>query len=283
MAMVTDFRACAKFAEAVKSAGGTVPPSLANLLAAHTLMEAPATSAPPETDIVTAALAGTLTAKRLTELAPVAASAAATRDYLRKLAADSAHILLGQWHRNMKAGGADAILDSLRKRFDEHAKEIDRAKSLISSQSTAEHVIESGTPELVSCWQELNGHLKVIGRIAAVATQFGPRLGDFPQITEYAAGEGFRIDDRAVMCSSGDLIPDSGVFQRPSGEHRSSPWFRVGGLKLHTIAEAQARYDIWACAEWDRIHSHSRGGWVDEGGEVHEFPQPRNPYRERVS
>jgi hypothetical protein len=77
---------------------------------------------------------------------------------------------------------------------------------LINPESTAENIIESGQPERVSAWQTLTGHLTVITRIAAVAAQFGCRpTASFPQINEYV-GAGSSIDDRALMCTSGDLV-----------------------------------------------------------------------------
>jgi hypothetical protein len=212
------------------------------------------------------------------------ATADLVNGYLRRLAGSSAHTLLGEWHRQVKAGGADAILDSLRGSFDKHAAAIAQARSLIDPESRAEQGIASGKPELVTAWQRLDEHLGVVAKIAAVASQFGPRLGGFPQITEYAQGEGGRLDDRSVFCTAGDLVADSGLFQRPDQGHRTSPFFRVGGLKLHSVVEAQARYDIWAGSEFDRIHSGPRGGWIDRDGQMHEHPAAKNPYRrEKVS
>lgn len=170
----------------------------------------------------------------------------------------------------------------MRDRFAEHAKAIEKARSLISSESSAEAVIESGQPELVTAWQGLNGHLAVISRIAAVASQFGPRLGAFPQITEFAQGENARLDDRAIMCTDGPLVVDSALFGRPDQGHRTSPFFRTS-LRLHSIAEAQARYNTWAATEFDRVHSGPRGSWIGQDGQVHQHPVPKNPYRTTVS
>ncbi|HEX7428239.1 MAG TPA: hypothetical protein VF328_15200 [Mycobacterium sp.] len=61
----------------------------------------------------------------------------------------------------------------------------------------------------------------------------------------------------------------------------TSPYFRVGGLKLHSIAEMQARYDEFAAAEFDRVHSGLRGGYIGEDGRVHEDVVPINPYRDK--
>jgi hypothetical protein len=278
MAPTTDFRDCQKFATAITAAGGVVPGPLANLLSSWEVLSSPAATQRPETDILTCALDGTLTAEKLAKLAPVAASAASTAAYLRGLADNSAHVLLGEWHRQVKAGGADQILDSLRKRFDEESAAIAKARSLIDPQSSAEQILASGAPALVTAWQQLDGHLQVIIQIGAVASQFGPRLGSFPQITEYAPGENFRLDDRAIMCTAGPLVIDSALFGRPDQGHRTSPWARTT-LKLHSIAEAQQRYNDWAAEEFDKVHSGPRGGWIDQNGQVHQHPAPENPYR----
>src|SRR5262245_48955773 len=240
MAPTTCFTDCRRFAAAITAAGGVVPDALAHLLSAHELLSSPAATQRPEPDILTAALEGSLSAATLAKLAPTAAAAQMTQTYLRELARSSEHVLLGEWHRQMKAGGADQILGSLRERFDQHATAIATARELINPDSTAEQVIASGQSELVTAWQQLSGHIKVIAQIAHIATQFGPRGGIFPQITEYSLGENFRLTDSAIMCMSGDLEHDSAAFGRPDPMgHRDNPWFKVP-LRLHSIASAKA-------------------------------------------
>jgi hypothetical protein len=134
--------------------------------------------------------------------------------------------------------------------------------------------LASAEPGVIKAWQSLDSHLRVINQIAAIATHFGPGLGWFPQIEEYTLGDGFRLADRAIMCTDGELVRDSALFGRPDQGHRTSPWFKTS-LKLHTIAEAQARYNAWAADEFDRIHSGPRGGWIGEDGQMHEDPVPR--------
>jgi hypothetical protein len=238
----------------------------------------------PESAIVDAALDGTLDEKTLSKLLPAAATAQLANTYRQELARSCEHTLVGQWHREMKAGAADQILDSLRKNFDKHAEAIAHARTLINPESTAEAVIESGQPELVTAWQTLDGHLKVIAKIAAVASQFGCRLAQFPQIVEYSLAENACVDDRALMCCEGSLIADSWLFGRPDpAGHRSSPFFKTA-LKLHTIAEAQERYNEFAAIEFDKVHSGPRGGWIDPAtGQMYEDPAPENPFRQKVS
>jgi hypothetical protein len=281
MAPTTSFNDAKKFAGAIQSAGGTVPTVLANLLTSHELLSAPAATQAPEADILTHALAGSLDRKTLAKLAPIAATADMVNGYLRELARNSEHTLLGEWHRQVKAGGADAILDSLRPNFDKHASAIAKARSLIDPQSSAEQILANGAPELVQAWQQLDEHIRAITQIAAVASQFGPRTGNFPQITEYPLGQGGRLDDRAIMCTAGSLVTDSGLFQRPDQGHRTSPWFRTT-LRLHTIAEARERYREWASAEWEEVNSGPRGGWIDSDGRMHEHPAPKNPFKREV-
>jgi hypothetical protein len=63
--------------------------------------------------------------------------------------------------------------------------------------------------------------------------------------------------------------------------HTTSPYFRCGGLKLHSVEEMQARYDEFAASEFDRIHGGLRGGHIGEDGQVHLDAVPPNPYRQQ--
>jgi hypothetical protein len=271
-----------QFAAAITAAGGAVPDTLANLLSSYELLSSPAATQRPEDAIMDAALDGSLTAAKLDKLLPVAATAHMANTYRQELARSAEHTLVGQFHRAVKAGGADAILDSLRPNFDRHAEAIAKARSLFNHESSPEHILASGESGTIEAWQQLDGHLRVVSKIGAIAAAFGPRVGSFPQIREYALGEGFRIDDRAVMCTDGLLVADSALFQRPDNGHRTSPWARTT-LRLHSITEAQARYDQWAADEFDRVHSGPQQSWIDEHGQMHEMQRPENPFRAEVS
>ena len=89
------------------------------------------------------------------------------------------------------------------------------------------------------------------------------------------------MDDTALMVADGDsFAADSAPFQRPDGPHRASALFRVT-LKLHSIESATRRYNDFAAAEFDRVHSGPRGGWIP-GGEVHRGPAfPKTPTGQR--
>src|SRR5262249_17493891 len=155
-------------------------------------------------------LYGTLTAEKLAELAPAAASADATAAYLTRLGQNCTNVLIGQFHRALKTT-ADEILDSLRPNFDKHAEASENAKSLFNAESSPDQILASGAPEVITAWQGLDVHIKAVARIAAIASQFALN-GNFAQVIEYSLADNFRLDDRAIACSTGDLVSDSAVF-----------------------------------------------------------------------
>jgi hypothetical protein len=285
MPKATGLHECRAFADSVRACGGTVPKQLECLLSAHELLAAPGPSESPDRAIIDAALNGTLDERTLDKLLPGAATAAMILDHRRQIAQTCEHTLVGEWHRQLAAGGADAVLSSLQKNFDTHAKAIAHARSLIDPESSLEHIMASASPEVVTAWQTLSQHVQVIDRIAAIASHFGPRpTASFPQFTEYVgASEGTVVDNRAVFCTAGGLVADSALFRRPSGIHRDSPWARTA-LQLHSVASARDRYRAFCADQFDAANAGPRGGWVDvKTGEVHEHPLPPNPFRQEAS
>lgn len=183
-------------------------------------------------------------------------------------------------HKALESGACDQLLGTLRPTRDEHATAVGEARSMISPQSSIEHVLDSGQPGLVECWQQLPGQLAALNKIVSVARQFGPRVGNFPMITEYVnSSDGYKLEDSAIWCAAGGLEADSAAFRRPGTHRQSHPLFNVT-LRLNTLAEARERYRVWACAQWEQQHSGPRGGWLDEEGKMHEHPKPANPYAE---
>ena len=226
-----------------------------------------------------AVLDGSLTSEKLAKLLPAAATASLVNQYAKDLARGSEHVLVGRFHQTLARGdGIDQILDSLRPKFDAEAKAIEAARDLIDPSSSAEQVIESGQPELVTAWQGLKGHIAAISAIGDVARMFGPRLGQFPAIVEYPLAEGFRVDDRALMCCGGtDLAIDSAPFLVPDSPHRGSAWFRVP-LRLNTLEQAKDRYRRFASDQWERVNSGPGEQWVDvKTGKTAPVRRPTNP------
>lgn len=281
----TSITECQRFATLVAAAGGTVPDPIRNLLSAWEVLTAPAATEAPGNSIMDAALAGTLDEKTLQKMLPGAAAAHSANEYRSLLARDSEHTLIGQIHREFRAGCADSVLDSLREKFTIHVAAIAVARSLFSPDSDPAHVLSSGEAGTIEAWQGLPEHLQAVAAIGAVAAQFGPSpVAWFPQIREFPAAENFKVSDIAVFCGDGDsLVIDSAPFLVPSGDHKASPWFRVAPLKLHSVASATARYRRWCAAEHDRVYGdRPRGGRVGEDGQVHLDAIPPNPYREEV-
>ena len=268
-----------RLVDAVQSVGGAVPDVLQSLLLAHDVLSRTEAAEPPEKAILTHALDGTLTAAVLGKLLPAAAAQQQQTAYRQELAARSENHLVGQWHREMEHA-ADEILASLRPKFDEHAQAIAAARAVINPESAPEHILASAEPSVIRAWRQLDSHLRVVNTIAAIASQFGPR-GNYPQISEYNLGDQ-HPEDRAIMCSDGPLLADSAVFRRPDQGHRTSPWFQVP-LKLHSIASATDRYRQWTADEFDRVHSGPTESWIDEQGNAHQKPKPRNPFREKAA
>ena len=260
-------------------AGGRVPDILRHILSAAALLASHSATLAPARAVVDAARSGQLDAKRLDKLIAEAALAQMIANYRGELRRDSERLFVAEFHRALADGSADAVLNSLRPQFDEHAEAITASRAMINTESSVEHILASAEPSMVTAWQSLEGHLAVIGKIGAIASSFGPRLGSFPLIREFALGDGFRLDDRAIMCADGALEADSSAFRQPDSWHRTSPWFRIP-LRLHTMSSAQARYNAWAAVQFDHIHSGARQSWVDEHGQLHERPRPTNPFRE---
>ena len=268
----------------MRASGGTVPDVLQCLLSSYDVLTAPRPADASGDAVMDAAMAGKLDAKTLDKLIGPAAIAAMTNQFRAELVGRAERVLVGAWHRAMTADVADQILDGLRPAFTKHADAIEYAKTWINAESSTEHLIASGEPELVTVWNALDGHIQAVSRIGKLASDFGSKsTARFGQVREFGQGDVFRVSDLALMCCTGSLVADSAPFLVPDGPHRASAWFRVGSLRLNSISEARERYAAWAAAEHDRIYADAdRGGWIDQAtGEVHKHPVPENPYRTR--
>ena len=161
----------------------------------------------------------------------------------------------------LAAGACDELLGTLRPAWDEHAAAVGEARTMINAESSAEHILESGQPGLVECWQQLPGHLAALNQIVAVARQFGPRVGNFPMISEYANADGYKLEDTAIWCAAGNnLEVDSAAFRRPAPpsepavqrgvatQHPGTGAREVSGVGLRAVGRAAQ----WADRRLDR-------------------------------
>ena len=277
MPATASLRDCSALVTATEEAGGQVPEVLTNILAgAHLLNTRPAPVDPART-IVAAAVDGSLTAEKLDELLVTAAGQQSVAGYACEVRQRSERLITEAFHKALREGACDELLNTLRPIWDEHAAAVGEARSEINSESSAEHILASGSPKLVECWRQLPTHLAALNKIAAVARQFGPRIGSFPLIAEYANADGFRLEDSAIWCADGSLETDSAAFRRPGTQPRQHPLFNVT-LKLHSVSSAESRYKSWAAAQWEQQNSGPVQSWIDDEGHAHEFPRPVNPY-----
>lgn len=213
---------CEQFAKAVSAASGAIPKPLANIfpLTGAALIEAHSPAQAPEGAIVEAVCDGTLTETTLAILIESAAHDQQIATYRAELRNNSQPMFVTAFFTALQNGAADEILSSLRDRHDVAAQEIEKARDLLPSIDTPVEVfMHSAKPGAIDAWQKLDGHIAVIASIAAIAAQFGPRLGKWPLVTEYSLGDGFRLDDRALFCADGELVADS----HPFIETRSGP------------------------------------------------------------
>ena len=197
-------------------------------MAGYDVIDATGGVSDPAQAIVKAAVDGSLTAYRRDALINESALQSMRAVYVGDLKNRISPLFVRAVHEQLQAGAADSILDSLRPQFDAAAEAINQARDLIPFEQSAESFMHSATGEALQAWQSLDGHLATITSIAAIASQFGCRTAKFPLIEEYAQGDGFRLDDRAIWCCDGDNIAiDSAPFMRPDRGHRASPWFKT--------------------------------------------------------
>ena len=271
---------------AVQELGGHVPVTLTNILTVRDMLNNQSVSSDPAMAIVKAAVAGNLSEKKLTAMLAEAAQAQMVGSYTGDLRASRIEPLLArEFGTALKNGSADDLIGGLRPQWDTAVEFINRARSVISAESSTEHFLQSADAgsDAIELWQGLNERLAVVKQIALVVAQFGPRSRTWSVFKEYAGADNHLIEDVAVMCTGGWLTQDSAELRKPDPHgHKSSPYFRLQ-LQLHSVEAAQARYANWCASEWDRLHAdRDLGGWIDqETGEMHKHPVPKNPFRER--
>ena len=177
-------------------------------------------------------------------------------------------------------GGCDAIFYSLRPSY-ERLPRRSRKRENDPGRHARRTNLRTAKPAAVTAWQGLDTHLATIDTIGRIAAQFGPRTGNFPQIEEYALGDGFRLDDRAIWCTDGpNLELDSAVFRRP-GPGTAQPVVPAAGAATH-VDSARDRYREWASGQWERQHAGPVASVLDENGKIRELPRPKTPIGQRL-
>jgi hypothetical protein len=220
----------------------------------------------------------------LDRLLPAAATAAMVNTYRAELARQSEHTLLGQFHRELEAGAADDILDSMRERFDEHAEAIAKARSLIDPESSGRtHPGQRGTRHGRRLADPGRAHPRY-----RRDRQRGPTVR--PKARQLRADPRIRQQRRIPAARRGDHVlrwrqPRTrfSPVQPPRPRTPNQPVVQGAAETSFDRIGPGPRYNRWAADQWDAQHAGAQGGWVGQDGRVHENPRPTNPYREKVS
>ncbi|WP_142248319.1 hypothetical protein [Mycobacterium colombiense] len=264
--------------------GAKAPEDLVNVINGYrALSEAAKPATDPNRAILDAAANGTLTAESARELATSGVIGKLVSEHLVTVASQANRRFVEKFHELLEAGAADAILNDLRPAFDEAAANIAATLELVDIRTPDSALVANATAEQLDAWRSLPKHVTKISSIAAVATRFG-MFGNFALIDDprdkdvmLRGGEMSGLDDRAVMCTTGDLILFSRTFLEPNPDVRSSPWLRVQP-KLHTIAEARERVRAYAESAWAAIYAaRPKTGRVIDGNSV-VYDELRNPF-----
>jgi hypothetical protein len=277
---------CRRFCDSIVTAGGEVPGALQRLLEGVDLLASHSSAPQAVTGIVEQMAAGKLTSQKITSIVEAAAQQQMVANFIGDLRQSVEPAVVQRFHAALRESAADSILDSLRGRFTQAADAIAQAKSVIGSgESDLAHMLETAVPETITAWQALRKHLATVAGIAAIASQFGCRqAAAFSLVPVYSLADNHKVDDRALAVSGGGLVADSALFMGPDQGHVSSPFYRCGGLRLHTIEEMRARYAIFGAEEFDRIHaSAARSGHIGDDGVVVYDQPPENPYKATAS
>jgi hypothetical protein len=198
----------------------------------------------PSDLIVSAAAEGKLTPKSLDDLLAKAAAASATNGYRQAFRHKADKAFLRRFHSALVDGAADQVLNGIRPQFEAAAKDLAAARAAVDLDATPQRLLNvTASPEEQTAWGRLPELVRQISQLSAIAATFGP-TADLAVIDGLTKNDNLLhlewIDDRALMCTEGNIVTASNTFRRPNPHWQTSPWLRVP-LKLATIAEAQEK------------------------------------------
>jgi hypothetical protein len=267
---INDARRLLSEFEAVSQAAA--PVRLRNLIDAYELLIKPPPADDPLDVILADATAGGLDADRLAELVAEAARSKSTDEYRKQIAQRAAGTVLQRFSRELLAGGADELIDTVRPAFDTAAAAIDQALQAVDVSQDPAEFIETADPDALTAYQSLRGAVQVVETIVTlVVRSFGVRSITFPLIVRPVEGvDEFNLDDVAIWTSTPDHAlsatralrehSDAVASQRsinPQQMGMRTSRFMRGGLRLNTLAEAHEVVRQWAETSWAN-HESSR-------------------------
>jgi hypothetical protein len=259
---------------------GTFPVTLDNLLALIDDVKAVPAPSDPAAGLVDAAIAGK--SQDLKKLVADAARAESEASYWQRLRGSVEKVATRRFQRELRDGAADAIIASLRPRFDETAQRIRELRDVVDISWTPEQLVAEGTPEQLSAYKALPPLVAQIDRIVALVAGFG-RHGSYPVLDEpggLVSNEVAGLRDEALFATSADVWQASQVIRARLADWRSSPWLRIP-LQLNSVDDARERLRAASEAAWDAIEA-SRGqrgrmttdGWVQDPKRPNPFSLP---------
>ncbi|REE76811.1 hypothetical protein C8E05_6310 [Rhodococcus wratislaviensis] len=256
---------CRGFLANLTALGIEAPAELTNILASwddlRNFTNAPDTTAE---EIKAHAAAGTLTEKKLADLAKRGADEAARRQYVSQLTGNEVAIA-SRFHNALAEGAADTILDQLRPVVEKAAEGIAQAKSVINGDEDPTTFLDRADAETLKVWQGLPTHTGRLDQCELLVAEFTPQ-GKFPLI-ESAAGAGFinTFGLFFVPVETGKLY-EASTFRVVHGlGPRGSRWFRAGvPITLNTVAEARERLRSYLEQSWDAAITPGRSGRMSE-------------------
>jgi hypothetical protein len=263
------------------------PKTLQNIVDGFELLGAPiqAATADPANAILAAAVDGKLTPKSLDELLAKAAAETATISYRQAFRLKAERKFALRFQAALIDGAADEVLNGLRPQFEAVAAELTKARDLVDQDTPARLLDVSASAEEQDAWRRLPDLVRQISRLGAIAAAFGPHA-DLAVIDDLTGNDALLqlgwIDNRALMCTEGNIVGASNTFRRPNPNWQASAWLRVNA-RLATIAEAQEALRELAEGDWAGRESQRAGrgtltadrGFVpDTRTNPHALPEP---------
>ena len=206
---------------AITDAGATPPQELTDIIAGIKTLSAPAAASDPTADLISQVIAGDLSGKQLEEAIAAASAAQHANEFRQSLRQRVVRPGLQKFMAALKDGAADQIIDSLREPFDAAAAALLKITERVEPGVSAEAFLASADADGLAAWGQIDKHLAVLDKIAAVVGEFGPH-GSFELVSPPqgpVAAWSHEIDRRALLFTGPDtnLAAVSQAFRECQG------------------------------------------------------------------
>jgi hypothetical protein len=240
------------------------PPVLKNIVDGFDVLGDPIQAGAPDPSnaIIAAAVDGKLTPKTLDALLAKAAAESTTTEYRQQFRLKAERKFARRFHAALLDGAADEVLDGIRPHFETAAAELTAARDAVDLHATPDRLLNvTASPDEQAAWGRLPELVRRIGQLGAIAAVFGPHA-DLPVIDNLTNHDAILnlnwCDDRALMCTEGNIVTASNTFRAANPGWQTSPWLRITP-KLATIAEAQETIRDLAESDFNAREAHRVG------------------------